>query len=108
MTVYGYMIVPMDKVDSKVYIISKIEELKSLGVVEEKNIFFEYQSESKVERVEYEKMLSVIKVGDTIVSTEVTKIVRNNKEYANLIELVKDKKLILVLRGFTIDCSKDI
>ena len=81
-------------------------ELKKLGV-EEKNIYLEYESGTKVDRSELEKLLDVVKKGDTIATTEVSRLTRSTKQLCEIIDLAKSKKLKLIIDGFVVDCTKD-
>ena len=55
----------------------KIELIKQ-GVAEE-NIYFEYESGTKIDRVEFNRLLETIDEGDTIIATEVSRITRSTK-----------------------------
>lgn len=80
-------------------------ELKTMGV-EESAIYMEYESGTKINRPELNKMLSIVKEGDTIVTTEISRITRSTKQLCDIIELVKQKHLKLIIKdSITIDCS---
>ena len=104
MTTYGYARCSTN--ENKQDINRQKRELKALGCVEEKNIYWEYESGTKVNRVELNKLLDQVKVGDTIVTTEVSRITRSTKQLCEIIEKVKEKQLKLVIGGFIVDCSK--
>ena len=53
-------------------------ELIKKGVAEE-NIYFEYESGTKIDRVEFNRLLETIDEGDTIIATEVSRITRSTK-----------------------------
>ena len=53
-------------------------ELIKQGVAEE-NIYFEYESGTKSDRVEFNRLLETIDEGDTIIATEVSRITRSTK-----------------------------
>ena len=72
----------------------------------EKNIYWEYESGTKVNRFELNKLLERVTEGDTIVATEVSRITRSTKQLCEIIEIVKKKHLKLVIGGFIVDCSK--
>lgn len=83
----------------------QIRELKQLGAKDE-TIYKEYESGTKTNRVELNKLLAVIHSGDTIVVTEVSRITRSTKQLCDIIELCKDKKLKLIIKdSITIDCT---
>ena len=80
-------------------------ELKTMGV-DESAIYMEYESGTKVNRPELNKMLNIVKSGDTIVTTEISRITRSTKQLCDIIELVKDKHLKLIIKdSITIDCT---
>ena len=82
-------------------------ELYSLGVTEDKYIYWEYESGTKDDRAEFSKLLDVVHEGDTIVTTEVSRLTRSTKHLCEILQTVKDKKLILDIGGsFRVDCSK--
>jgi len=81
------------------------KELKELGA-EDSNIYMEYESGTKINRPELTKLLEVVKSGDTIVTTEVSRITRSTKQLCDIIELVSRKQLKLIIKGsITIDCT---
>jgi DNA invertase Pin-like site-specific DNA recombinase len=79
-------------------------ELKQLGATDA-TIYFEYESGSKINRPELMKLLNIIKTGDVIVTTEVSRITRSTKQLCEIIETVKTKQLKLIIgSSMTIDC----
>ncbi len=101
--VYGYARCSTD--ETKQDINRQKRELKLLGVVDEK-IYFEYESGTKDDRTELNKLLNIISTGDTLVSTEVSRITRSTKQLCEIIELSRNKKLKLILGTFVVDCTK--
>lgn len=85
----------------------QIRELKQQGA-EEKNIYREYESGTKVNRAELQKLLDIVKPGDTILATEVSRITRSTKQLCDIIELAKNRKIKLVLGTFVVDCRKEL
>ena len=80
-------------------------ELKELGATDN-TIYFEYESGTKVDRPEFNKLLNIVKPGDTIVTTEVSRLTRSTKQLCDIIQLISDKGLKLVIKGsVTIDCA---
>ena len=80
-------------------------ELKTMGV-DESAIYMEYESGTKVNRPELNKMLNIVKSGDTIVTTEISRITRSTKQLCDIIELVKEKHIKLIIKdSITIDCT---
>lgn len=103
--IYGYCRCSTN--EKKQDIDRQVRDLKELGV-ERENIYLEYESGTKVDRVEFNRLLEVLKDGDTIVSTEVSRITRSTKQLIEIIELAKEKHLKLILGGFVVDCSKEL
>ena len=85
----------------------QIRELKQLGAKEE-TIYREYERGMKNDRVELQRLLSVVEAGDTIVATEVSRITRSTKQLCEIIELAKDRHTKLVLGSFVVDCTKEL
>ena len=82
-------------------------ELYTLGVTDEKYIYWEYESGMKDDRTEFNKLLDIVSEGDTIATTEVSRLTRSTKHLCEILQTVKDKKLILNIGGsFVVDCSK--
>lgn len=104
--IYGYCRCSTN--ETKQDINRQVRELKSLGVAETKNIFKEYESGTKIHRVELERLLSLVEEGDTIVATEASRITRSTKQLCEIIELAKEKKLKLIFGTFVVDCTKEL
>lgn len=85
----------------------QVRELKQQGATD-KTIYLEYESGIKENRVELAKLLDIIRPGDTILATEVSRITRSTKQLCDIIEIAKDKHIKLVLGTFIVDCSKDL
>ena len=51
-------------------------ELRKLGVEADTEIYWEHESGTKTERPELQKLLAVLQTGDTIVTTEVSRLTR--------------------------------
>lgn len=101
--IYGYARCSTN--ESQQDITRQKRELKALGATD-KTIFFEYASGAKTDRIELAKLLDTVTVGDCIVTTEVSRITRSTKHLCDLIEVVKEKKIKLVIKdSLTIDCS---
>ena len=102
--VYGYCRCSTN--ETKQDIDRQIRELKEMGATP-KTIFKEYESGTKVNRPEYLKMLDIIKDGDTIVTTEVSRLTRSTKHLCDILQTVQEKKIILNIGGsFVVDCSQ--
>jgi DNA invertase Pin-like site-specific DNA recombinase len=83
-------------------------DLKALGVTDKKNIYKEYESGTKINRVQLQRMLDIVVEGDTIVATEVSRITRSTKQLCEIIELAKNKHLKLIFGTFIVDCTKEL
>lgn len=83
-------------------------ELIALGVKQD-NIFWEYESGTNNNRAELKKLIEIVKSGDSIISTEVSRLTRSTKYLCELIQLVQEKHLRLVIDSFIVDCrNKEI
>lgn len=83
----------------------QIRELKQMGATDE-TIYFEYESGAKADRAELNKLFCAVRQGDTIVTTEVSRLTRSTKQLCDIIKDIQDKGLKLVVKGsITIDCS---
>ena len=101
--IYGYARCSTN--ESKQDINRQIRELKRLGASDE-TIYFEYGSGTKRDRIEFNKLLNNAKAGDTIVTTEVSRLSRSTQHLCEIIEIVKEKNLKLVIgSAMTIDCT---
>ncbi|MEE3451294.1 MAG: recombinase family protein [Acutalibacteraceae bacterium] len=81
-------------------------ELITMGATAD-TIYMEYESGTKQNRPELLKMLAAIKEGDTIVTTEISRITRSTKQLCDIIELIQQRRVCLIIKNsVTIDCSK--
>lgn len=109
MAVYGYARCSTD--ESKQDINRQKRELRSLGVIEEENIYWEYESGTKTDRIQLDRLLGthkqkgVVQNGDTVITTEVSRITRSTKQLCDIIELAQKKHIKLVIGAFIVDCS---
>ena len=85
----------------------QVRELKQQGATDT-TIYLEYESGTKVNRKELNKLLNIVQSGDTIIATEVSRITRSTKQLCEIIELAKYKHIKLVLGTFIVDCSKEL
>ena len=85
----------------------QVRELKQQGA-EDKTIYREYESGTKVNRAELQKLLDIVEPGDTILATEVSRITRSTKQLCDIIELANNRKIKLVLGTFVVDCRKEL
>lgn len=103
MGVYGYCRCSTN--ESKQDISRQKRELKQLGAANN-TIFLEYESGTKIDRPELQKLLTTVQMGDTIVATEVSRITRSTKQLCDIIDQCRTKHLKLIIQNsITIDCS---
>ena len=94
--IYGYARCSTD--ETKQDIDRQKDELTKRGVPDdEKHLFYEYISSTKDHRIKLEELLSIVEEGDTIISTELTRITRSVKELIEIMELAREKKIKLIL-----------
>ena len=53
-------------------------------------------------------MLEKVTAGDTIISTEVSRITRSTKQLCEILEIAKNIKIKLVLGNFIVDCTNQL
>lgn len=85
----------------------QIRELKQQGATDE-TIYREYESGTKADRTELNRLLDIVKSGDTVVATEVSRVTRSTKQLCDIIELAKERHIKLVLGSFVVDCTKEL
>lgn len=105
MGIYGYA--RCSTSEDRQDITRQIRELMAMGVTEEKHIFWEYESGTKKNRPELSKLLDIVKPGDTIAVTEVSRLTRSTSDLCNILEITKESKLCLIIGNFIVDCRKD-
>lgn len=103
MTNYGYARCSTN--ESKQDIDRQKRELISMGIKEE-NIFWEYESGTKDDRVQLNRLMEIVKEGDSITSLEVSRLTRSTQKLCEIIKEVQTKKIKLIIAGsLTVDCS---
>jgi DNA invertase Pin-like site-specific DNA recombinase len=103
--IYGYCRCSTDIENGKQDVAYQVRELKELGATD-KTIYIEYESGAKTDRSELNKLLDVLKQGDTIMTTEVSRITRSTKQLCDLISFIQEKQLKLIIKNsMTIDCT---
>ena len=85
----------------------QVRELKQQGATD-KTIYLEYESGSKENRAEFNKLLNTVQPQDTIIATEVSRITRSTKQLCEIIEFAKERHLKLILGSFIVDCSHEL
>lgn len=102
--IYGYARCSTD--DTKQDVTYQKRELKEMGAKEE-NIYFEYESGTKTDREQLNILLEKLNAGDTLVTTELSRITRSTRQLYDIIEFAKENKIKLVIGTFIVDCSKE-
>ena len=104
-TIYGYARCSTD--ESRQDIDRQKRDLKNLGVLEDKHIYWEYESGTKTDRAELNKLLDIIQPGDSIATTEVSRLTRSTKQLCEILQTVQDNHLRLIIGSFIVDCRSD-
>ena len=93
--------------ESKQDIDRQKRELFKLGVTEVENIYWEYESGTNNNRVEFNKLIKIVEPTDTICCTEVSRLTRSTQYLCELLKIVQDKHLRLIIDSFVVDCRTD-
>lgn len=89
--------------ESKQDIDRQVRELKQAGA---ENIFLEYEHGDAVVKCQLSSLLEQAQAGDTIITLEVSRLARSTKQLCEIIEVIRAKRLRLVIVGsITVDCS---
>ena len=98
--IYGYARCSTN--ETKQEIQRQVRELKTAGAEE---IFLEYEHGDSKIKDQQREMFSQAQAGDTIITLEVSRLARSTQQLCEIIELVRDKRLRLVIIGsITLDC----
>lgn len=98
--VYGYARCSTN--DSKQDIDRQIRELKAKGATE---VYSEFEHGDSKVKLQLESLLEKVQAGDTIITTEVSRLSRSTKQLCEIIEKVYQKAIKLEIVGsITIDC----
>lgn len=99
--IYGYARCSTN--ETKQDINRQLRELKAAGAEE---VYFEYEHGDSDVKQKQLALLDIVREGDTILTLEVPRLARSTKQLCEIIEIVKEKKLRLVIVGsVTVDCS---
>ena len=100
--IYGYARCSTN--ESKQDINRQIKELKAAGAEE---VIFEYEHGDAKTKPELVMLLQLAQSGDTIITLEVSRLSRSTQQLCEIIEVIKQKRLRLVIIGsITVDCRK--
>ncbi|MCF2669604.1 recombinase family protein [Butyricicoccus pullicaecorum] len=89
--------------ESKQDIDRQVRELKQAGA---ERIFLEYEHGDVAVKCQLSSLLEQAQEGDTIITLEVSRLARSTKQLCEIIEVIRAKRLRLVIVGsITVDCS---
>ena len=98
--VYGYARCSTN--ESRQDIDRQVRELKAAGA---EKIFLEYEHGDSAVKKEQEQLFETVREGDTVITLEVSRLARSTKQLCDIIELVKAKRIRLIITGsITMDC----
>lgn len=103
--VYGYARCSTD--EGRQDIGRQLRELMAQGVLRE-NIYLEYESGMKDNRMELRRVMERMEQGDALIATEVSRITRSTKQLCELLEWAKTRKLCMIFGAFKVDCTKEL
>ena len=99
--IYGYARCSTN--ESKQDINRQVRELKAAGAEE---VYLEYEHGDAAVKQKQLALFDIVREGDTIITLEVPRLARSTKQLCEIIELVKEKKIKLVIVGsVTVDCT---
>lgn len=99
--IYGYARCSTN--ESKQDINRQLRELKAEGAEE---VYFEYEHGDSALKQKQLALFDAVKEGDTIITLEVPRLARSTKQLCEIIEIVKEKKIKLIIKGsITVDCT---
>ena len=99
--IYGYARCSTN--ESKQDINRQLRELKAEGAEE---VYFEYEHGDSAVKQKQLALFDAVSEGDTIITLEVPRLARSTKQLCEIIEIVKEKKLKLIIKGsITVDCT---
>ena len=88
--------------DSKQDIDRQVRELKAAGA---ETVFLEYEHGDAAVKKQLSSLLEQAQEGDTIITLEVSRLARSTKQLCEVIEVIRAKRLRLVIVGsITLDC----
>ena len=106
--VYGYgRISTLDRNEhksGKQLIDSQIKALKQMGA---EIIMYDEESGLKENRKELNKLLDIIKEGDSILCVEASRITRSVKQLCSILELAQERKIRIQLGSLVVDFTKE-
>jgi len=103
-TIYGYA--RCSTTETKQDVERQKRELRMMGASTD-TIYSEYETGVKLNRTELAKLMSRVTEGDTIVTTEVSRLTRSTKQLCDLLDKVQELKIKIVIGNLIIDCRTD-
>ena len=97
--IYGYARCSTN--ENKQDIQRQVRELKAAGA---EKVFLVYEHGDDSEKAELSALLDSAQAGDEILTLEITRLARSTKQLCEIIERVKEKKLLSILGSITVDC----
>lgn len=102
MAVYGYCRV--STLDQNIE--RQFMELEKMGVAKD-NIYYDYASGAKKDRTSFNSLLKVVSRGDTIISTEPSRLTRSIAHLIEIMGFARENKIKLVMGSFVVDFSSE-
>ena len=100
--IYGYARCSTN--ESKQDINRQLRELKAAGAQE---VYFEYEHGDAAVKQKQIALFDIVKEGDAVITLEVPRLARSTRQLCEIIEIVKNKKIKLVIVGsVTVDCTQ--
>lgn len=100
--IYGYARCSTN--ETKQDINRQLRELKEAGAEE---VYFEYEHGDSAVKQKQLALFDVVCEGDTVITLEVPRLARSTRQLCEIIEIVKQKKIKLVIVGsVTVDCTQ--
>lgn len=88
--------------DTKQDVQRQVNDVINMGA-DKQLIYTEYQSGTKRDRIELNRMLEAIGEHDTLYVTEISRISRSMRDLLEILDKLKDKKVKVVLGSFVLD-----
>lgn len=92
--------------ESKQDVQYQIKELMEKGILRE-YIYIEYESGAKEDRPEFQKIINLMKPGDSLFVTDITRLSRSTKQLCEVIDYISTNKMRLVIGSLEVDCRSN-
>ena len=106
MTIWGYARCSTN--EKKQNIEMQLRDLKEVGATDG-TIYVEWESGSKEDRKELNKLFNAVKEFDTIAVYSIDRISRSSLQFIKIINFIEENhlKLIITQSGFVVDCTNN-